>query len=321
MGHPRAAVVAKNLALERELWDAQGCLRKRGIRVAVLKGFPLLRRLGLPLGDRELADNDLLVLAADVRRADQALREMGYVDASRRTLENALKVDFQHRLRRDLPSGRSALLELHWLAFTPRLYRVPAAFEWSHMQTLSIDGNELEAFDPPLTLLHTAAHYVQHGFAELRILVVLGQAWRHWGETHGNQALAIATQLNMLPTLEYCLACAAGLGFAEAVPLPTTPRARLLLRALPPERLVEDRPHPDHLRELLSLLLVAPAKALPVLGHKVLPELTEAREFTGSSDPWQLFWCYLDRPRRVARHWSEYRRQLAAARRGRAARR
>lgn len=320
MPHLRAGVVAKNLALERELWDAQACLREHGIRVAVLKGFPLLRRLGLPLGDRELADNDLLVHATDVRRADSALREMGYVDASRRTLNNALRVDFQHRLRRDLASGRSALLELHWHAFTPKLYSVPDGFEWSHVEMLTIGGHELEAFTPPLTLLHTAAHYVQHGLAELRILRLLGVAWNRWGARHGQQAVAVAAELGMLPTLEYCLSAAAALGFASAAPPVTTARAGLLLHALPPQRLVEDRPSPDHIRALLSLLLISPSKSLPALGHRVLPELTEAKEFTGSSDPLELLWCYVDRPRRVVRKLFEYRQQLARIRNGRAKR-
>ena len=309
------AIAAQNLALEAELATVYHALTEANMQAVVLKGFPLLRRLGLPISERPLADNDLLVRRADVRRADALLRALGYTDGSKRNLDTALIVDYQHRMKRVLPNGHAALVEIHWRAFAPRLYDLPNDLEWSHVERMAAGGVQFEVLDRSLTLLHTAAHFVQHGLGEVRILSTLGAAWTKWGKEAGGAAFAMARSNGMLPTLEYALFSAAALGFTASAPAPRSRRARALIRLLPPARLLERRAHPDYLREFLALALISPARAVPIVVQTVVPPLSAAREFADADDAWSLLRCYFGRPVRVTGRWLDYREQLRRARR------
>jgi hypothetical protein len=261
---PTKAIVASNLVLEAELVRLVSLLKQAAIPCIVLKGVPLARRLHDCIDQRAIGDNDLLVRAVDARRACHLLERDGYRGLPFLELERRLRTTNQHLLyRRDGQVTR--LVEIHWNAFSRRLFRVPEHVQWAHTAPFSLRGALVEVFDPALTLSHLAAHFAQHGFAELRILRDLARAWDLWCEPEGSHALSLADSIGLRPALEFALQSAAMLGWLRrsAPPAVSSRRARALLRLLPKERL-RDEPalQTTYTRRLLALLVGHP-RAIP----------------------------------------------------------
>jgi len=308
------SIVAHNLVLEEELRTACSTLRSAGIPVVVQKGFPLLRRLGLPLHDRRMLDNDILVRRRDVAAAAQVLRELGYRDRTQRSLAASLDLAYQHSLVRVARGHQRVVLALHWQSFAPWLYDVAPELEWRHVERVSLGEQEFDVFDRPLTLLHTACHFIQHGFGELRILRTLGAAWSQWRADSGEDTFALARETGTLPTLEYSLLAASTHGFTEYAREPRSVRARALLKLLPPARLLEPRPARDDEWDLLSVVLVSPGRAGKRLLGKVVPPPAKVTETVGSDDLWRMARYYALRPASIVRGWLKQREELARLR-------
>lgn len=304
----RAAITAHNLALESELLRVHAAFVQAGIQTVVLKGLPLMRRIGEEISQRRLADNDLLVHREDVRPAAALLAELGYEHAHRRPLDVSLRTGSgQHPMVQEV-AGHRLCVELHWEAFHPPFIGIDPGLIWSHAESQVFRDQDLLVFDRPLTLVHTAAHFVWHAMGQPRLLRTLGHAWMRFRDSVALSELrALAHATGTLHALDFSLRSAQRLSFAEGVPNLGSSRARALERILPAERLLEDRPNPDYDRILLSLLLLSPRRAAWHMGSLLVPAPTQAAVVAGSTSPGRIALHYLGRPTRTAARWLRYR--------------
>jgi hypothetical protein len=298
-----AELTARNLLLEAELLSIVSAFAGRRIPAIVLKGIPLTRRLFDRLDGREVADNDVMVRKADCAHAVGALTELGYESIDCRTIERQVDVDFQFRMVRRL-GAESVLAELHWNAFPQDLYPVAEDLLWSRTERFALRGREVLVFDRPLTILHLAAHFAQHCFAEPKILRDLAWAWNRWGhDTDSAELVALARRTRLIHALDYALRSAAALGMLDSAPPQVCSlRASALLRLLPPQRLNRPLEQVPYSRMVLALLL-APVGRIPLWGWKLLfPSLENLAVIHDRPVSRHLYLRYLTRPfRPVAR--------------------
>jgi hypothetical protein len=252
VGDP-VSVAARNLRVTSELLAIARGLDAAGVPFIVLKGVPLAYRLFGRLEARRIRDNDILVRPADVERAVAALHLLGYepqYPGLRIGKERAR--NNQYALLRRRASGGVACAEVHWSAFYPRFFDVPDDVAWGHTQPFTLHGMTMRVFDEPLTLLHLAAHFAQHGFSAAWILRDVAAAWNAWhGEIDRDALLALARDTGTTHVLAFALRAASDLGLLLAPPPATRSwRAAALRRMLPARRLLEPRPEPDHRRRL-----------------------------------------------------------------------
>ena len=291
-----SATLAKNLLLEQEQMDLVQAFESAGVPVIVLKGMPLIRRLGLSPAERPLADNDFLVRERDLNMAYRVLTGRGYTSPGGRPLEADVGVG-QHALVRRHKAGAPLVAEIHWRAFAPLLFDVPEDLVWSHTEWQRVGDTQLRVLDRELTLLHTAAHFVQHAFGEPRILRTLGRAWTLWRDAVDLPKLeALARETGTLAAVDFALAAAAALGYTESAPRFGSLQARVLRRVLPPERLLEPRPYPDYTRMGLIAVLIAPGRAARSLFMATFPPPVRMRAIYGELTTFELLASYASRP-------------------------
>jgi len=308
---PRPELTAAwNLAVEAELAFVLGAFARERLDVVVLKGTPLLRRLGEPLVERTLADNDLLVRGSSLIAAERVLERLGY--QSTRPLSLSVRAGSgQHSMVRQTPVVRH-VVDLHWAAFHAPFRGVSPELVWAHTEVSSVGGQEVRVLDRPLTLLHTAAHFVWHSMGQLRLLRTLGRAWDAWGhELDPAELRHLALRTGTLPSLEYSLRAAQELGLARGALRFTTLRARTVRELLPPAELLLKRPVPDYERMAVALILVSTERALIHALRLALPSIPEAEILAGASGPQAVARTYLLRPFYAARRLRAYRRHLA----------
>lgn len=287
---------AANLLLEQELLSIVGQLDRAELPHVVLKGTPLLRRLGLPLSSRQLHDNDILVRPEDAVRAVEVLRALGYRPA-KATIPLDSRHTFQFLLARRHETGVAVALDLHLRLLSPELFPAPGFDPWAHTESQLVGDTALRVPDRELTLIHTAAHLVQHAFAEPRIVHVLGAAWDAWHASVDHAALVrLAHVTGTFPTLVYALNSAHALGSTSAPVGLTSARASALARVLPPERLRDPRPYPDYARMALAWLVLPYGSAPRQLRRALFPRPSELRGIVGPGV--SLPWAYLERPLR-----------------------
>lgn len=270
-----AATTAHNLALRAELLRVVDALQAAGLAPVVLKGFPLLERLGGSLGERRLVDNDLLVGPRDVPSASAVLRRLGYVSLPGRTLESDLRRNYEHPWI--LPDGRGGHLccELHWAPAAPWAFDFSEALLAEHTRALPLFGRRVHVLDEPLTLLQLAAHMVQHELCEPRTLRVLARAWERWSARLDREELArLAARVGVRAALAYGLTVTARELRSPAPPWAPGRAARLALAGLPPEAALREQrlgPRERYRRAALSLTLVAPRHYASATRRRVLP--------------------------------------------------
>ncbi len=286
---------AANLLLEQELLTVVRELSGRRIPYIALKGTPLLRRLGLPLGARKMHDNDILVRPEDAQRVVAALATRGYLPA--KSSAPLSTHAYQFLLTRGHESGMHVALDVHVRLLSPDLFPARGVDPWEHTQEQQLGDCALRVLDRALTLIQTAAHLAQHAFTEPRILGVLGTAWTAWHSNVDRNALVtLAHETGTFPTLVYALDAARALGCTNAASGMSSVRAAALSRALPPERLRDPRPYPDYSRMVLAWLVLPPGAALRQLRRGLWPSPAELRAVVGADS--SLAWAYLERPLR-----------------------
>src|SRR5687768_10826729 len=123
---------AHNLRLRAELTRILSVLARAEIPCVVLKGFPLLEELGEGLHTRRLADNDILVRAADAERAYESLVLDGMASLPERDFFRERALTHEHSLIRREADGGFLVCELHWCVFPPALCRVSESLVWQH---------------------------------------------------------------------------------------------------------------------------------------------------------------------------------------------
>ncbi len=279
-------------------------LADRGIPSIVLKGIPLTLRLHGRIDGRESFDNDVLVHKVDALKAREAMANVGYEPVDGRTIERQLEVDYQYRMARLVGAAGLASAELHWNAFQPDLYPVAEDILWAHSEAFDLGGKGVRVFDEPLTLLHLAAHFAQHLFAERSMLRDVAAAWNLWGATvDRGELLALARATGLAAILDFALGAAADLGML-VLPAPElcSRGAARLRRLLPAERLFTERPEVDHARMLLALLLASPRRIPRWARNLLFPPLENMAVIYGRPASSSLYLRYLTRPfRPVAR--------------------
>ena len=288
-------MLAHNLLLRSELERVDQLFRQEGIEWIVLKGLPLAQRVYGSLARRFCVDNDILVRRQDVERAAKALHSLGYHGASGRALAEDLAATFQHPMRRVTQSELTARLELHWNAFPPHLFRVSEDVLWAHVEECALDKLSVRAFDPLLSLVHLASHFVQHRCAEPRILRDFGLALSHWRDAIAPAALeALAVQTGTRTTVAFAMLAARRLQLTAVEPLFHDSRARAILQLIGPSALREAG-EPTYSRMGLSLLLSAPQRWAPALGYELFPPLSTLARITQRPASRRLYSSYFPR--------------------------
>jgi hypothetical protein len=202
-----------------------------------------------------------------------------------------------------LPSGAAAYAEVHWRAFHPWFFDVAEEVEWRHTEPFTLQGVAVSVFDPPLTLLHLAAHFAQHGFSEAWILRDVAAAWNTWHRVlDGDALLALARETGTVSVLDFALSAATDLELLAApAPAIGDRRAAVLRRLLPARRLFEPRPRPDHRRNLLVLLLTGLRRTPRYLVHGLFPTIERMSATYGEPVSARLYLRYAGRPLRALR--------------------
>ena len=295
-------ITVRNLLLQGELLKLLSVFSKAGIPCIVLKGIPLAKRLNVTLNERRILDNDLLLKRADIPRAVQLLNDLGYQARPFSDLDTNLKFNFQHALfaRRH---GMPMVAELHWQAFAPNLFCVDESLAWERTQLIELDGHPVQVFDEALTLIHLAAHYLQHSFNESRILRDVARAWNAFGpKLDLTDLVQLARQTECLPALEFALATALDLGMIQHNPLGASRRVKLLRKLLPAHQIAADSDKRDYTRVLPSFLLGNPRRVILAIQRAVLPPVAAMPSIYQEAPSLRLYGRYLTRPfRPIAR--------------------
>jgi len=297
--------VAQALALEAELARVCRSLSAASIPVIVLKGVPLARRLHGRLGLRKSVDNDLLVREADVVVTVNVLRGLGYRDLDSRSLSASRSFTFQHPMGYSGPAGR-LFVEVHWNAFTPDLFAVPASLQWSRTEAFVVREAPVVVFDRAMTLVHLAAHAAQHYLTEPRILRDISEAWALWhNELAMGDLVALADRTQTREVLAWALrASGAAPGALE------TPRTRWFAAMARPSWLSHPTPARLYCGMILALLMVRPSRLPRALLRGVFPPAAQMDLIYPGTAPRRRWLRYAGRPFRP----------LARVLRGRAAR-
>jgi hypothetical protein len=136
------ATALRNTLLLAELDRILTRFKERGIESLPLKGPRLSQRLyGNPLL-RPSVDLDILVRPADVERASQVLRELGYAAELDRPFSSILKSQGQIAFVKD--DAAQSMVEIHWRLFFETL-PMPSRFEdpWLNLLNGDFRGEDL----------------------------------------------------------------------------------------------------------------------------------------------------------------------------------
>jgi hypothetical protein len=180
------ASAARNLLLIADLGRILRAMRAGGIPVIPLKGAFLAESVYGDIALRPMADLDLLVKPADLPRAIDTLRQLGYRS------EQPFDPVAQQSGFQDMPPMRrpgGAMVELHWTLVTPlcgaRIDERELAGLWERSVPATIAGAPSRALAPEDLLLHLCMHAsVHHRFADvgLKAFVDVAEVVRHYGE-------------------------------------------------------------------------------------------------------------------------------------------
>jgi hypothetical protein len=180
---------AQNGLLREELVKILTVLSAQNIPVIVLKGSALGPALYPNLALRPINDIDLLVHRQDVIRAAEAVRQLGYVEASEHIFPVGSFLEQATNKHLVLAGPGGMLLELHWsLIGAENEPRSPDPhIVWSDLLPLPGGGCALRR---ELELLYLCTHVtVQHGLAQARLIwlydihLLLSSIELDWGVT------------------------------------------------------------------------------------------------------------------------------------------
>jgi Uncharacterised nucleotidyltransferase len=158
----------QNLRLSAEMAGILQRFRERGIEALPHKGAVLAQRLFGDAAMRQFGDLDFLIRAADVSRAGDALRELGYesnLQLSPRQEREYLRVGNEHVFGRD---GGKNLIELQW-QILPRFYSVQ--FDMEALVSRSVEtefqGGRVRVLGNEDLMLVLCTHAAKHEWEHL----------------------------------------------------------------------------------------------------------------------------------------------------------
>jgi hypothetical protein len=148
----------QNLARVARLLVVLRRFEEAGIPAVLLKGVVLALRYYRNFGMRSMADIDLLVHPADVRRAAALLADLGW------TASGVARSDLlpaKMRVLHAWPFEAAPLhsLDLHW-TLNVRSPEVDAMF-WAASETFEVESTTVRALSPADQVLHVCTHAVQ----------------------------------------------------------------------------------------------------------------------------------------------------------------
>lgn len=169
------ASAMRSYLMEEELARIVPALAAAGAAVALLKGAAMGRTAYANPAERPVGDFDLLVPAAQVDAARDALAGLGYRQHG--LIGSGRLGRWQRRYRCELqmlcdrPDRRGLLVELHWSLVEAPYYieRIPMAEVWAAAAPFApLPGACLP--DPATLLLHSCAHVSLHHSRALRLI-------------------------------------------------------------------------------------------------------------------------------------------------------
>lgn len=291
------------LALQRELVVTLEALARAGISEAVvLKGVPLALRVFGSVAEREMRDIDLLVHRRDAPRAFAALTALGF--ESYRGLALDLKRNHALTLVRASSNGQ-VIVDLHWTAFHTG-FGVAEGIQWHHTQRFAHQGLDCLVFDPAMSILHLAHHYLAH--LSPKALRDFGAAWNTWHEdVDASDLLALARSTGQLGALAVAFSRAAEFGLLDAA----APRVRSLRGAVFLRLLRGRLGRSEHGRVILGPVAMRPMEGVRWALYALFPRPAAMRVIYGDGTPAQVAGRYVTRPFELAAKTARAVRQRA----------
>lgn len=271
------ASIAHSLALAAELDRVARALDDAGMHVVVLKGVPMAERLHSGIAGRPMVDNDLLVRPGDAPTVASLLADLGYQPRPDRSFASELAHGHEFAFFRRIADARPLVIDLHWAPWDQRLHPVDLEALWARTEIHTLrTGASVRVFDAPSTVVHLAAHYAQHRFAETRNIDDLRRAWDHLGGPLAvDRAVSLARSCGLHHALAYAVLVARADGaLSHSAGVPISRRARLLAAAYPAgRRRLHSATDPDHVGLALRLALAPPGAALTALRAMAFPPI------------------------------------------------
>jgi hypothetical protein len=153
---------ARHLVMTRELTRALRRCAAEDIDVIVLKGPVLAETVYPDPALRPFSDLDLLVRPADRRRADAALRALGYAPLAD---EHTWDFDLAFDGATVYESAGGVRIDLHWTLLTEARYawnRHEGAGVWERAVPITLAGERALGLAPEDLVLHLATHFAVH---------------------------------------------------------------------------------------------------------------------------------------------------------------
>lgn len=294
--------LAHNLLVAGELRRIAGALEAARVDFIVLKGVPLALRLTGRLDGRgrRIRDNDILVRRADLTRAVAVVEALGYARPPF-SIASQLSTNFQYELFKHVPGGPPLPVEIHWAPFPPLLYPVAEEYIWSRSEVADLGAWKVLVLDKPSTVIHLAAHFVQHGGSVEWILRDFALAWNTWArEIEPARLRSQASEMGLLHVLAFSQRAADDRGLLTVPPLALrSRRAYVLRRLLPASKLCTPRPQPDYVRSVQMLALVDFRRIPRWLLLRLIPPRSLLAAQIGLPEGRAVFSEYLRRPLRA----------------------
>ena len=181
----------KNLRLTHDLIRILECLESRGIAAIPYKGPVLAESLYQDFALRQFSDLDVLINTADLARAGEAIRELGYSPIVKLTkAEEQAYLASGYELAFDGTSGRN-LLELKW-RILPSFYAIDFEIDklFQRASRVNLGGKRVRSLSSEDLLLVLCVHAAKHRWGRLSWLRDIAETIRTqtidyglmWGE-------------------------------------------------------------------------------------------------------------------------------------------
>lgn len=161
-------VTRYNLLLGRVLAEILRALHAAGVEVIVLKGMALMESLYRNPGLRPVTDMDILIRAADVPAALEALQGLGWTPTA--DTEPFLGAEEDYRTEMALQNPRmTTLLDLHWGLLKSWFYKrsIRPSDLWDSARPLPERGADTRQLGLEAGLVFLGAHWFRHDDQEL----------------------------------------------------------------------------------------------------------------------------------------------------------
>ena len=212
----RRAQTLVALPLTGELFRVLECLAKARIEILVTKGPALAVRCYGDPGMREYGDLDLVVRDADIRRATQAMLDLGYQPRISLAAIDANKMTGEYTFRKP---GTDVLVEFHTertFRYHPRCLQIEKLFQG--MAFVTIDGRNVPVLSLEDELVLICVHGAKHFWERLMwiadVAALISRQGPDW-----NRALAVAHEVGAVRILRLGLRLASDMLGAE-LPVP-----------------------------------------------------------------------------------------------------